>query len=128
MKIQDCEKYADFALGIYRCTNWKEIQSFRHISILTDKRGNVLSFGINGYKSHPLSKKFRYRTETVHSELDAFLKIRHFDIKFNLINFRINNQELFRMSKPCNCCLNFLESTERLLDIFYTNENGFIKL
>lgn len=128
MNIQDCHKYEKFVLDIYRCTtHWNYRQTFRHISLLTDRKGSVISFGVNGYKTHPLTKQLGYRNESIHSELDAYLKVRHYDIKFNLINFRINKQELFRNSKPCDCCLSWLLTSDRVLDIFYTTEKGFEK-
>lgn len=115
----------EFVVEVYKnSTHWNYHQTFRHITILTNKKGNILSFGVNGHKTHPLTRIHGYRNESIHSELDAYLKIRHFEFEFNLINFRLNKKLELRNSKPCECCMNWISSS-KVLDIFYSTDKGF---
>ena len=45
----------------------------KHVSFIV-RKGVVESVGGNQYKTQPLAKKYGYRYDEVHSELDALLK------------------------------------------------------
>jgi hypothetical protein len=117
-------KHIDAALSMS-----KEIQrTKRHVSIITNKKGVVLSCGTNQYRTHPLAKQYGYRFEEVHSELDALLKLPQGVSKNNLVlmNFRFNRFGDMRMSKPCNLCLPWCEAVFN--EIFYSTDDGVVRL
>lgn len=99
-------------------------QSFRHVSIVISGK-SIISIGTNNGKTHTLARERGYRTEHIHSELDAFSKIRYREGKFTLLNFRFNKRGEIRNSKPCvHCtpwCVEFFD------EIWYSTSYGFMK-
>lgn len=98
----------------------------KHMSFIV-QRSNIITIGFNDYqKTHPISRNLKYKFDAMHSELDAFLKVRWSNIdlsKCELINIRINRFGELRMAKPCKRCLHFL----KLLNfqrIWYSSWNG----
>jgi hypothetical protein len=79
-------------------------RTFKHTSLIL-RRGNVVSIGTNHHRTHPLAKKYGYRFDEVHSELDALLRYRGPKNNLVLVNYRLNNDGALRMSKPCSLCL-----------------------
>jgi len=118
------EKYADIALPI----SLEIPRPKKHVSLITNRKGAVLAYGTNQFRTHPLAKQYGYFFDEVHSELDALLKIpkgadRN---KLVLINFRFNRFEDMRMSKPCCLCIPWCKAV--FSDIFYSTNNGMVKL
>jgi len=97
----------------------------KHVSIILDKRGNMLSYGQNATRTHPKSIRYGYRFAEVHSELDAFIKLPKQYRSFNLIlvNYRFNRFGLLRKSRPCVKCMPWCESVFK--NIIYTKDDGF---
>jgi len=98
----------------------------RHISFIV-QRNNIVSIGFNNYhKTHPAAKDLNYRFGAIHSELDAYLRVR-WDIedfsKYDLINVRINRFSKIKMSMPCHCCLPFVIKLG-FRRIWYSDWNG----
>jgi hypothetical protein len=100
-------------------------RSQKHVSLILDKKGNMLSFGQNAARTHPLAAQYGYRFNEVHSELDAYLKIprslRTSDLI--LVNYRFNRFGNLRMSRPCSKCLPWCKAIFR--HIVYTTDEGF---
>lgn len=97
----------------------------KHVSLVV-RKGIVESVGTNQFKTHPLAKKYGYRYDEVHSELDALLKYKGSKDGLTLVNFRFNSDGEMRMSKPCCLCLPWC--TAVFNDIFYTTNDGIIQL
>lgn len=114
----------------------------RDVNLYTDKlhwsfiskRGKILSYGRNCKKTHPLAKRYGYRYEAMHSELDAFLKLpKRIDFsELTMTNVRLSIRSLrcgfpiLRMAKPCQCCMGW---TSIFKEIVFSTENGnFIKV
>ena len=96
-------------------------RTFKHVSLIL-RRGNIVSVGTNNHRTHPLAKKYGYRFDEVHSELDALLRYKGSKNNLTLVNYRINNQGEFRMSKPCSLCLPWCSA---IFDkIYYSTPNG----
>ncbi len=104
-------------------------RSQKHISIVLDKKGKVLSFGKNGVRTHPEAWKKGYRFAEVHSELDAFLRLpkeRKRDKDLVLLNFRFNRFGELRISRPCLKCMPWCEAI--FGQIIYSMNDGFVHL
>ena len=97
----------------------------KHVSVIV-RKNDIVSVGTNNFRTHPLAKKYGYRFDEVHSELDALLRYRGPKDNLKLINFRYNRFGDMRMSKPCcNClpwCLAIFD------EIWYTTNSGLVNL
>lgn len=97
----------------------------KHVSVIV-RKNEVVSIGTNNFRTHPLAKKYGYRFEEVHSELDALLRYKGEKNNLTLVNFRYNRFGDMRMSKPCCLCLPWCNA---IFDaIWYTTNNGIRNL
>lgn len=99
----------------------------KHISFII-YRDTIVSIGINNNKTSTKSFHLGYRYSDMHSELDAWIKVpknmRNLDL--NICNFRMNNSEQLRDSKPCKICTSWCCA---LFDkVYYTDRNGLCLL
>ena len=98
----------------------------KHISLILDKKGNVLSIGCNTFRTHPEAAKIGYRYNEVHSELDAFLRLDR-NVRnakdLILLNYRFNRFGDFRSSRPCVKCMPWCSAIFKT--IIYTTNNGY---
>mgnify|MGYP001272123541 FL=1 len=98
----------------------------KHISLILDKKGSVLSIGCNQMRTHPEAAKIGYRYNEVHSELDALLRLdkrMRNDKDLILLNYRFNRFGDFRISRPCVKCMPWC--TAIFKEIIYTTRNGY---
>ena len=104
----------------------QEIQrSKKHVSLIV-RKNEIVSVGTNKFRTHPMAKKFGYRFEEVHSELDALLRYRGPKDNLTLVNFRYNRFGDMRISKPCSKCLPWCVS---LFDnIWHSTNEGMQRL
>ena len=79
-------------------------RTFKHASLIL-RKGKVVSVGTNHHRTHPMAKKYGYRFDEVHSELDALLRYKGPKDGLTLVNYRVNRQGELRMAKPCNLCM-----------------------
>ena len=101
-------------------------RSQKHISLITDRKGNVLSVGTNDRKIHTEAAKIGYLFDEVHAELDAMLKLKpHLRNNKNLVllNFRFNRFGDLRMSRPCSKCMPWCKALFKR--IIYTTRDGY---
>jgi hypothetical protein len=101
-------------------------RSKKHISLILNKKGNVLSAGCNEMRTHPEAAKMGYRYNEVHSELDALIrldKIMRNSKDLILLNYRFNRFGDFRMSRPCTKCMPWCIAIFK--EIIYTTKNGY---
>lgn len=97
----------------------------KHTSLIV-RKGTVVSVGTNENRTHPLAKKYGYRYDEVHSELDALLRYRGPKNNLVLVNYRMNRFGDFRMSKPCSKCMAWCVA---IFDkIYYTTHDGLVQL
>ena len=97
----------------------------KHVSLIV-RKNEIVSVGTNNFRTHPLAKKYGYRFDEVHSELDALLRYKGSKDNLKLVNFRFNRFEDMRMSKPCCKCLPWCVA---LFDeVWYTTNNGIQRL
>lgn len=97
----------------------------KHTSLIL-RKGVVVSVGTNDNRTHPLAKKYGYRYDEVHSELDALLRYRGPKNNLVLVNYRMNRFGDFRRSKPCCKCMPWCIG---IFDkIYYTTHDGLVQL
>jgi hypothetical protein len=93
--------------------------------------GNAIwATGVN--KSTTPPKHFGYNNRVpdpkVHSELDAYMKLRKMtsiqNTEWELVNVRVNRSGEFKMSKPCEVCQSWLK-TLGCVRVTYTTEKGW---
>ena len=86
----------------------------------------MISIGwCQNYKTHPLSRKFGHRFDSIHSETDCILKsrLRPAELyKYDLVNIRLTPSGL-GLAKPCRCCQLLLHFF-RIGHVYYTDMNG----
>lgn len=103
-------------------------RQFRHVSIITNAKFHVIAIGTNRLKTHPFMVTNGYPNFQLHSEVDAFSKLSYNDKRKELllVNFRLNNDNALRLSKPCKYCLPWCVTVFK--EIYFSTENGFKKL
>lgn len=98
----------------------------KHFSFIV-LRNTIVAIGTNSYtKTHPVALNAYFIYGGIHSEVDAYLKIRWQDInlaKCDLINIRVNRFGEIRMSKPCSKCLDFVRKIG-FHRVWYSDSNG----
>ena len=114
-------KLTDFALPVSLSISRPK----KHVSIII-RKNEIVSVGTNNFRTHPLAKKYGYRFDEVHSELDALLRYKGSKDSLRLINFRFNRFGEMRLSKPCCKCLPWCVALFN--DIWYTSNEGLHKL
>lgn len=97
----------------------------RLCSVITDRKGNILSIGQNSYvKTHPLQAKAAKRVGKeescfLHSEIDAVRRLGRDAHKAKYIYVaRLDKQGLPVLAKPCEICESVLQSLG--LNVEYT--------
>ena len=96
-----------------------------HISLIVEKN-EVLAVGTNNWKTHPKTIELGYAYPWLHSELDAFRKLKGYQGKMDLINLRFSKTGKLGMAKPCKYCLPWCEQVFNR--IIYSNEQGTINI
>ena len=97
----------------------------KHVSIIV-RKNEIVAVGTNHFRTHPLAKKYGYRFDEVHSELDALLRYKGEKDNLKLINYRFNRFGDMRMSKPCRYCLPWCDIV--FDDIWYSTNDGMKNL
>lgn len=111
--------------------NFDYSKSYNVGTIITDKKGNILSFGINSYsKTHP--KQLHYNKICnptriyLHSEIDALIKCKS-ENAHTMIIARITKKGETKIAKPCEGCFNALRDNG-IKKVYYTNNYGELVL
>ena len=119
MNIKSVNNLIPIAREIANAADYNK--QFRHVSIITSGK-SIVAIGENGHKTHTLAQELDYKYYVVHSELDAFSKIRYRNGNFVLINFRFNRAGELCNSRPCRYCMPWC--VEFFDSIFYSNKIG----
>lgn len=99
-------------------------------TIITDRKGNILSTGFNSYiKTHPRQKKYNlYINPTkifLHAEIDSLVKCR--GEPHTMIICRIGRDNQIRLAKPCKGCYNAIKDVQ-VKKVYFTNNFGELTL
>ena len=116
------EKLSDLALAYLPLIDDK--RKCKHVSIITYKN-NFVTAGVNQMKTHPLAREYKYRFDEVHSELDAWLKIRDKNKPYSLVNFRFGHNDEMRMARPCKLCMPWCKQIFK--SIYYSTKHGIVR-
>ena len=95
----------------------------KHVSLIV-RKNEIVSVGTNHFRTHPLAKKYGYRFDEVHSELDALLRYKGPKDNLVLINYRFNRFGDMRMSKPCCMCLPWCSAV--FDEMWYSTNEGMV--
>lgn len=99
-------------------------RQFIHSSVIL-RRSKVIAVGFNERRTHPLAKKYGYRDDFVHAELDAILQVPKNKLhNLDLVNFRFSPSGDLRMAKPCEKCFPWVSAVFR--NVFYSDPGGNI--
>jgi hypothetical protein len=97
-----------------------------HISLII-RKNELLAIGTNEWKTHPKAVKLGYKYPWLHSELDAYTKLKDKDLdKLTLINLRFSKTGKLGMALPCKYCMPWCEQIFNT--IVYSDENGSINI
>lgn len=103
------------------------IDGYKHYSFII-QNNRIIEWGTN-ISGAPLLK-FGYKDfQMIHAENTAYKKAKGLldkSIKFEVINIRLNNNGNIKISKPCNCCFNFLKELG-CSNIWYSKSDGEFK-
>ena len=97
----------------------------KHVSLIV-RKNEIVSVGTNHFRTHPLAKKYGYRFDEVHSELDALLRYKGPKDNLVLVNYRFNRFGDMRMSKPCCMCLPWCSAV--FDEMWYSTNDGMVNL
>ena len=92
-----------------------------HVSIIT-RKNRLIAVGTNNWKTHPRTAMLGYMYPYLHSELDAYRKIKTPLDRLTLLNFRISTTGKLGMSRPCKFCMPWC--SEIFDRIVFTNDKG----
>lgn len=101
---------------------------FKLACIATNKKGKILSIGINSSQSHPLQARLALKNGHrdqigLHSEIAAIVKSR--SPIYCLIVVRVLHNGEMAMAKPCRICQEAIQLAGIKI-IIYSNSSGFI--
>lgn len=100
--------------------------------------GKVLSVGWNlEDKEHPMQKQMNAlrgfdpnasgQRSTLHAEMSACLKVRHYDIDWNKVSmfvYRIKKDGTRALSRPCQACAGYAKELG-IRNIYYSTDDGY---
>ena len=122
MNVNKISRYHDLALNTARTI----LRPNKHVSMIF-KGNSLLAVGINDKnQTHPLAERYGYLFSNLHSELSAWIKIRHMEHnKLTLVNWHFNSRDQMKLARPCSKCLNWCIS---LFDeIYYSTSDGIVR-
>lgn len=109
-------------------TKHPEWGHYHHFSFVIQK-GQLVEWATNRTAS-PL-KKYGYPVHgKLHSESEAYRKARGLLDKkksFDVVNIRLSKKNVLRLSRPCKCCVRFLQTVGCRSVMFSTN-SGFERI
>jgi len=101
----------------------------KHFSFICSRR-EIISWGMNGVKTSPLSLKLGYPFPLVHSEIASISKYPFHPETLSdkvILNIRLNNRGELRNSKQCSYCEPVLISFG-FSKVYYSTNEGVIQL
>jgi hypothetical protein len=106
-----------------------QFQYYPHFTFLY-QNGQLISCGKNTGHEPPKHLGYHARLNggkpKVHSEFQSFKKARrrlNLNESFVCVNIRLNKKSEAKLSKPCDCCYNFLKALG-CNRFYYTGKNG----
>jgi len=123
MILEECYRIALNNIKQKKHPQWT---SYKHFSFII-QRGRIIEWGMNrcaeplmGYPAHG----------KLHSECDAYFKARGLldnTRAFEVINIRMGSNGQLKLSKPCECCQQFLKRLN-CRKVWFSTALGFTRL
>jgi tRNA(Arg) A34 adenosine deaminase TadA len=98
----------------------------KHFSFILKKK-RIISFGWNnGWKTHPLSKEYGHRFDSLHAEVMAVNNVPYgIDLaECKLVNVRIIPSGFIGLSHPCFHCRKLIHDL-KFKEVYYSSPKGF---
>lgn len=121
--LRECLRLAKEKNSMRKDTN------FRHYSFLIQKN-KIVEMGQNISYANSMTYFGYPERSGIHSECLAYKRakgIMDHDLSFEMVNIRLSKSGIIRMSKPCECCYNFLQ-TQGCTMVYFSTDVGFAKL
>lgn len=105
----------------------KSQDRYKLSAIVTDKKNNILSFGVNSYKkTHPTQAYYaekvgKYNSIFLHAEIDAVSKIPYNKKPYAIYIARVGKTGEPRLAKPCKICNKAIKDSG-IEKIYYTKD------
>ena len=98
--------------------------SFMHFSFYIQKN-KIVAYGQNQNANPEIFLGYPKHSK-IHSEISGWKKAKYYlkDEPFEVINIRTTKQQKTRLSKPCPCCMTFLQDLN-CKRIWYSTEDNF---
>jgi deoxycytidylate deaminase len=118
-------KIKETALALLPCERG-EMRCFHVAAIYKKKR--LVSIGWNKNQTHPKNIEYKYKKNAgCHAEMIACLRGRRENYTgYSIYVLRIDRNDKFNTSKPCDSCFNLLDSLN-FKEIFATNSEGIFE-
>jgi hypothetical protein len=111
------ERWIDIARHVASTINREK----QHVSLIV-RKNQLIAVGTNHWKTHPKTVEMGYMYPYMHSELDAFRKIKTPMDKLVLLNYRFSKTGKLGMARPCKFCMPWCS---QIFDrIVFSNEEG----
>jgi deoxycytidylate deaminase len=84
-------------------------KKYNLVAFLLDKKGEVLSVGVNKHKTHPYQAECAARAGDdervfLHAEVDAIIKYRGEEIPYSILVLRLKKDGTLGLARPCDVC------------------------
>ena len=88
----------------------KKSQHKQKMGCVIFRKKNIISIGYNAplKSAKNLHPQYTRWPNSIHAEVDAILKAKANLVGSEMIVIRINNQDQFRMAKPCIYCMKYI--------------------
>jgi tRNA(Arg) A34 adenosine deaminase TadA len=97
--------------------------TFRLAATLFDKKGKIISSGVNSYKTHPRLAPFT-SFPFIHAEQACILRVGlDFCEGLNLMVVRVKGDDSLGLAKPCVVCRGLIRNVG-IKGVWFTNEQG----
>lgn len=123
-------KYFNKARQVASISDYPKI----HVGCIAVYQGQVVGFGYNCNKTHPVQKFYnRFREDSdgllpkLHAEINCVNQLKWLDINFSKVKlyiYRIGNDREFRIARPCPSCMAAIKDLG-IRDIYYTTNDGY---
>ena len=117
------EKIRKISIELISCIECKQ----KHITFIC-KRNKIFSVGLNSKKTDPITKKYKYRFQTTHSEISSIKNFQWPISKIEqeglvIVNVRVMANNTMGLSKPCKNCRILIRDVG-FSRCYYTNDDG----
>lgn len=103
--------------------------TFRHYSFVIQNNA-IVEMGQNVSRASPLIQFGYPETSGIHAEANAYRKAKGLldhNKPWEMVNIRLNRTGNLKLSKPCQCCYNFLQINGCRF-VYFSTDAGFARI